>query len=112
MRAIIYAACVAAAMTGGVLSAPRAYADEDVAVCPSGYAGVATSVTSCAFADSVRAVWASEGGPSVLNVFSPVTGDTYTMYCNAAHRIYLHASGAIKYAARCVGGNDAVVWIW
>jgi len=92
-------------------TAGRAHADETVDICPSGSSGVATTVTSCAFADNVRAVWSAQGGPSVVTVYSPVTDGIYTMYCDPSHIIRFN-NGVTKYAVRCAGGNAAVVWVW
>lgn len=91
--------------------AGRAHADEIVDICPSGTSGVATTVTTCAFADNVRAVWAAQGGPSVVTVYSPVTDNVYTMYCDPTRTMRFN-NGMVKYAVRCVGGNNAEVWLW
>ena len=57
--------------------------------------------TSCAFAENVRDAYNSAPGSSAtVQVYSPVTGDTYTMSCNPA------GSGIT-----CSGGNNAsVTW--
>lgn len=55
------------------------------------------SATSCPFALRVRDTYTTEGGPTI-KVYSPVTGQTYTMNCGA--------SGA---QVTCRGGNNAVV---
>jgi hypothetical protein len=52
--------------------------------------------TSCPFAENVRAAY-NRSGSSVLSVESPVTGQTYRMFCTA---------GA---AHVCTGGNNASV---
>jgi hypothetical protein len=57
------------------------------------------SATSCPFAQNVRNAYNSSGGASSVDVFSPVTGTTYTMFC----------SGGIPTV--CRGGNNAVVYI-
>jgi hypothetical protein len=55
--------------------------------------------TSCPFAKNVRDMYFSVPGDSVeIDVFSPVTGKTYTMSCVKTGR---HVT--------CRGGNDAVV---
>ena len=100
-----------ALMMGAALASPDARADETVGICPSGFSGVATTVTSCDFADNVRAVWAAQGGPSVVAVYSPVTGDIYRMYCDPT-RLMRFNNGIVKNAVRCAGGNNAVVWVW
>lgn len=80
------------------------------AICPSGHAGVATTVTSCAFADNVRKAYLIQGGPGVL-AYSPVTGDTYTMECIGGFTAHL-SDGEVVQAVRCTGGNNAVVVVW
>lgn len=57
------------------------------------------SVTSCPFARAVRDAYESSNGASVLEVFSPVTQQSYTMNC----------SGGVPTV--CRGGNGAVVSI-
>jgi hypothetical protein len=67
--------------------------------CGSGlYAG---PNTSCDFAQNVRdAYYAAPGTTTTVNVYSPVTGQTYAMFCSPA--------GA---GVTCSGGNDAsVAW--
>lgn len=57
--------------------------------------------TTCAFAENVRSEWAAAGGGTVtINVYSPVTGATYTMRC-------IDAPTTV-----CRGGNNAVVYIY
>ena len=53
--------------------------------------------TSCSFAYNVRDEYNSSGS-SVIRVFSPATGRTYTMYCT---------SGSPH---QCTGGNNAAVY--
>lgn len=56
--------------------------------------------TSCTFAENVRAELNSVGGGSAtINVYSPVTGATYTMRCTAG------------VTTICRGGNNATVYI-
>lgn len=57
------------------------------------------SVTSCPFARAVRDAYEGSGGASVIEVFSPVTHQSYTMRC----------SGGVP--TICSGGNGAVVTI-
>jgi hypothetical protein len=57
------------------------------------------SVTSCPFARNVRSTYESSGGASSIDVYSPVTGQTYRMSC----------SGGIPVV--CTGGNGAAVYI-
>jgi len=54
--------------------------------------------TTCAFARNVRSTYESSGGQSVIEVYSPVTKQTYTMSC----------SGSAPKV--CRGGNDASVF--
>lgn len=53
--------------------------------------------TSCAFAENVRAEYASSGA-GWLSVYSPTTGRTYDMYC----------TGSSPHV--CTGGNNAAVY--
>ena len=80
------------------------------AICPSGHSGVATTVTSCAFADNVRRAYLAQGGPDVL-AYSPVTGDTYNMECIGGFTAHL-SDGEVLQAVRCTGGSNAVVVVW
>ena len=104
------AAAAAIAGTVGVAAPAQAYVDEAFLICPSGSSGVATSVTSCAFADNVRYSYLTQPG-QVVTAYSPVTGQYYTMQCGEGFRAYLN-NGAIVNSARCVGGNNAVVVVW
>lgn len=54
--------------------------------------------TSCAFAANVEAMYRSSGA-GTFGVYSPVTGNTYTMTCNV--------SGS---SVVCTGGNNASVY--
>lgn len=72
-------------------------------VCPSGVTGVATSDTSCAFADNVRAAFYTQPGWTVY-AYSPVTGKFYTLTC--AKAVTTTAWWSPK---RCFGINDAGV---
>jgi hypothetical protein len=55
--------------------------------------------TTCAFAQNVRSAWGeAPGSTNTLRVYSPVTGQTYTMNCSPA-------GGGIT----CSGGNNASV---
>ena len=78
-KTLTAAVTVAAALT---LAAP-AQADDYFTVCPSGYTGVATEDTSCAFADSVRNAWYAQPGSTVI-AYSPKTDLFYTMQCGPA----------------------------
>jgi len=59
------------------------------------------SVTSCPFAENVESAWNSSGdsGSGTVAVYSPVTDQTYTMYCTPSDTSY----------EVCTGGNDAYV---
>ena len=107
----------AAALTVGLAAtaltsaaAAPAHADELFLACPSGHAGIASAVTSCAFAENVRDSYLSQGD-QVVTAYSPVTGMYYTMQCGSgfiAHPAY----GATVPSVRCVGGNNAVVIVY
>lgn len=109
MRALLITAATLPAL--GIGLASPAHADESFDVCPSGNSGVATSVTSCAFADSVRSRYFAEGGGrTLLVVSSPVTGEQYEVRCDPS--ISHFSDGSSKTTVRCTGGNDAVVVFW
>ncbi len=56
--------------------------------------------TTCSFAENVRSEWYSAGsGDVTIDVYSPVTGSTYTMRCSAG------------VTTVCRGGNNATVYI-
>jgi hypothetical protein len=59
------------------------------------------SVTSCPFAENVESAWNSSGdsGSGTVAVYSPVTDQTYTMYCTPSDTSY----------EVCTGGNNAYV---
>jgi hypothetical protein len=59
------------------------------------------SVTSCPFAENVESAWNSsgDGGSGTVTAYSPVTDQTYTMYCTP--------SGTGNEV--CTGGNNAYV---
>lgn len=64
---------------------------------------VGSSVTSCDFAASVRSAYigaGGSGGSMVVNAYSPVTGQVYTMSCSGGPPV------------TCSGGNNAVVYIY
>lgn len=107
MKKLISAAVLAA---GALAAAPLAQADETVTVCPDGRSGVAQGQTSCPFAHNVRSAYFSQGGPVVL-AYSPVTGELYRMQCGTGYQINT-TSGMSVNAVRCVGGDNAVVWVW
>lgn len=106
MRLMLGSSAVALALLG----AAPAHADEVFNVCGSGRVGVATTVTSCAFATEVRYSYLSQGGP-VVSAYSPITGMFYNMQCAGGFISHLN-DGEIVRSVRCVGGDDAVVVIW
>lgn len=59
----------------------------------------ANSATSCPFARNVADEYRSSGGASVINVYSPVTKQSYTLNCSSGSPVI------------CSGGNDAQVTI-
>ncbi|MCV7108564.1 hypothetical protein [Mycolicibacterium chitae] len=82
----------------------------DATPCPSTFvdaefssSAVGTSVTSCAFAESVRRAYIGNPGrdrPVVIHATSPVTKLSYRMSCTAGPVV------------QCTGGNDAVVYVY
>lgn len=57
------------------------------------------SVTSCPFARNVRVTYEGSGGASTIDVYSPVTGQTYRMSCSSGVPVV------------CTGGDGAAVYI-
>jgi hypothetical protein len=108
MRKLLIAVAAPSLLALGL--ANPAHADESFDTCPSGNSGIATPVTSCAFADSVRNQYFAEGGRTLLVVYSPVTGEQYEVRCDPA--ISHFNDGTSKTTVRCTGGNDAVVVFW
>lgn len=104
---------VAAAATTALFAGSQAdaKAEYQFTVCGSGYSGVATSVTSCAFADSARSTWYAEGGPGYMVAYSPTTGLTYGMNCQADQIITLAYQGQ-RLGVLCQGGHGAAVVFW
>src|ERR1700742_3704125 len=108
MRTLLIAAAAPMVAVG---LASAAHADESFDICPSGHSGVATSVTSCAFADNVRSQYFAEGGGRTMVVaYSPVTGEQYEVRCDPS--VSHFSDGTSKTTVRCTGGNDAVVVFW
>ncbi|WP_432420331.1 protein kinase domain-containing protein [Nocardia neocaledoniensis] len=69
-----------------------------------GKAAIGSTVTSCGFAEAVRAAYASGGtaaGPRSVVATSPVTGRTYTMNCTPEGKL-----------VTCTGGENAVVYVY
>jgi hypothetical protein len=63
--------------------------------CGSGV--TANAAATCSFALNVADEYRASGGASKINVYSPVTKQTYTMFCTGAS------------TTTCTGGNNAVV---
>ena len=57
------------------------------------------SVTSCPFARNVRDTYERSGGAATIDVYSPVTSQTYRMSCSSGVPVV------------CSGGNGAAVYI-
>jgi hypothetical protein len=106
----LLAGCLLAVGLGTLNSAPPAGADEAFLMCPGGHAGIATGVTSCPFAQNVRASYFEQGGPYV-QAYSPVTGGMYDMFCQPGYRTTF-TTGETATSVRCSGGNNAVVVVW
>ncbi|OBH85417.1 hypothetical protein A5680_07660 [Mycobacterium sp. E2989] len=70
---------------------------------PLGNSAAGTEITSCPFAEAVRAQYlrqALRGTTVTLNVTSPVTNQSYLMTCMGSHVV------------TCTGANDAVVYLY
>jgi hypothetical protein len=98
-------------IAGAVLTAVPAQADEPFMVCPSGNTGVANTVTSCPFADSVRLAYIAQGAGEVI-AHSSVTGEVYGMWCMPGLQVRTLSWPYSARAVRCSGGNNAVVWLF
>ncbi len=82
----------------------------DATPCPTnfvdtefGKSAVGSNITSCQFAEAVRYQYVNQsfrGQTVALNVYSPVTGQTYLMSCVGSHVV------------TCTGGTDAVVYLY
>ena len=101
IKQVLEVSAVSFAMAVGttVTAAPAAFADTYCGQASSGasvYAG--NSDTSCEFAISTaEAYWNYGNGSHPFSVYSPVTGQAYTMTCTNAGSV-------------CQGGNNAVVY--
>jgi hypothetical protein len=93
-----------------LLTAAPAHAGPLFDVCPSGLSGIATTVTSCPFADNVRRAFFNQGGGTVV-AYSPVTGQAYVMSCIPGYTASF-SDGSSRVAVKCYGGNDAEVVVW
>jgi hypothetical protein len=94
------------------ISAASAHAD-DFIICPSGLSGVATSATSCPFADNVRAAYFGQGG-GLVYAYSPVTNRIYAMYCITGYVAHFTNGAPARVSVNCYGGDNgtAEVVIW
>lgn len=108
---VAFAVFVATAWAFLVLAPAIAHADEPFLTCPSGRSGVATTVTSCAFADNVRANYFNQGAGAVA-AYSPVTKQFYDMWCAPGYVSTLNTWPWQVSSVRCTGGNNAVVVFW
>lgn len=109
IKRAMLALAVTLGLSLGIAAPAQADAQEVFYECPSGHSGVVTMVTSCDFADNVRANFYRQDG-WLIDAYSPVTGQFYTMQCGP----YLaDMTDAIQIrATRCAGGNNAVVVFW
>ena len=57
--------------------------------------------TSCAFALNVYQAWSHSGATNYITAYSPVTGESYSMYCGS--------NGGNDPIITCTGGNNATV---
>lgn len=106
MKLLIRVVAALAAIT--VTQLTPAHADDMFVECPGGGVGIGTTVTSCAFAASVKQAYLASGRMPVFNAESPETGQVYTMHCTPGFLVTLD-DGQTRNTVRCVGGNDAVV---
>jgi hypothetical protein len=91
----------ALAVTAFTTAIPTAHADTDCGYARTSVRVEALGPTSCAFALNVaNAMMNGAGNP--MNVYSPTTGETYSMFC----RIESHGS------TTCRGGDGAGVQIF
>ena len=87
-----------------------AHAEDYFIGCPSGHSGIATTVTSCPFAENVRQAYLSQDG-MVVTAYSPVTNQYYDMQCAPGFIAHLR-NGPTVPSVRCVGGDNALVIIF
>ena len=110
MKKMIVGGLAAATATGALLfGAAPAQADDGFLSCGAG-AGIASSVTSCEFAQNVRYAWFHQPG-RIIEAYSPVTGMYYSMYCDPNYTARMD-TGRVYDSVHCEGGNNAVVVIW
>lgn len=102
-------AAALAALGAAVALAPAAHADYTFYHC-SPTVAVASQVTSCEFAQNVARAYpytVMAYGVVLNGVYSPVTGQSYRMYCSPGVATY--SDGYSVNAEICEGGNDARV---
>lgn len=85
------------AKPAGTPAAPAGGGSAGASSCGDGVS--VNSVTSCPFGRNVREAYEESGGASTVEVYSPVTGETYTMRCSSGMPTV------------CTGGNGAAVYI-
>lgn len=107
---VLWLAVAMTIMIAAFLGITPARADTPFVMCPGSRAGVATVVTSCAFAENVRRGYLSHGGSQVI-AYSPVTDALYDMWCQPGYRAAFD-NGAVVTSALCVGGSNAAVVVW
>ena len=110
MKKAILGGVAAGAVALGLATAGPAQASETVTVCSDGFTGVARGQTTCEFAHNVGMGVYRQGLP-IVTAYSPYTGLLYDMQCSAGFQINLDNGMTVR-ADRCVGGNNAVVWVW
>lgn len=101
-RTILAALSVAVLTAVGVLWLATEARAETFTTCPSGLSGVATTDTSCAFADNVRRSFYLQPSWTIITT-SPVTGKFYTMQCSRTVTDVWEWDNP----KRCVGVNDS-----
>jgi hypothetical protein len=110
MKKMIVGGLAAAAVALGLATAGPANAITETFLPCGGGAGVATSVTSCGFAQNVRWAYFHQLGP-VVTAYSPAMDQYYNMQCQAGF-VATFGNGMSVNSARCVGGDNAVVVVW
>jgi len=86
--------------SGGTSPGSPAPSSSGGTTCPGTSDLTVGPVTSCAFAQNVRDAYnasGASGGPNNIDVFSPTTNQTYSMFCTGGSPHH------------CTGGNNASV---
>jgi hypothetical protein len=110
MKKVILGGLAAGAVALGLATAGSANAITETFLPCGGGAGVATTVTSCCFAQNVRAAYFTQPGPAAT-ACSPAMDRYYNMQCQAGF-VATFSNGMSVNSARCVGGDNAVVVVW